>query len=1035
MNLMSTQATIPGFVRRLVQAAGAVLLLTSGLPAGANAAEFRGLWVDAWGPDLWTASGVSNVVSNARSANFNALVCQVRRRADSLYRITPFEPVCTDVAASYDPLADLIARGHDTSAGKQRLEIHAWLVAYHAWGGTTNAPPAGHPYLLHPDWLMLDSGSNALQTFDPGHPQVQQQVFNVAMNILTNYDVDGLNLDYIRYSSASEGYNSNSVARFNRQTGRTGTPAPEDEVWKQWRRDQVTALLRKIYLNAISVRPAVKVSCDTVTWSPAPVSDASWTNARPYREVLQDWRAWMEEGLMDLNLPMCYFRAYDPGQASDFGTWRDFILGHQYSRYAVIGPAAFLNAIPDTISQMRQEQGTSGQGICVNGYKVTNKDALPRSEFINALVSPSSYDPISPAIFAQQASVPTMPWKSAPTKGHLKGSLYGGSTANPLDGAAFTLDGPVHRGGISDATAFYGSVDLPPGSYTLNASFEGFAPVSTNLSISAGVVTTVDLILPTLAAGTRPAILAQPHDTAACVGSEAGFSVTATGTTPLAYQWFANSSPLAGATRSALAVTNVQTTTAATYFVRVTNSFGLSNSATVLLTVTGAPPVVLASPQSQTAIAGNNATLSVSAGGSTPITYQWWGPGSQVGDSSPTLVLSNVQPSQAGSYYVRLTNAFGAATSSVALLTINFALATPTNGAGTVTRSPVQDSYASGSLVTLTANPATNANFVEWSGDASGADNPLTVRMTNNLTVVANFSQGATVADIVIDNTNAQAFFYGSWQTGSNSGKYGPDYRFTSGCLAGVSNALFVPNLPMEGRYDVYVWYVEGSNRATNALWTIYWNGGTDTCYVNQQTNGAQWVKIASARPFAAGTNGYVRLSNQIGVSNKVVMADAVRFAYVAPPFISSGPQSQTIVVGQGATFSVTASGADALSYLWKKNGNVLAAPNAPSLSLPSARFADAGIYGVTVSNYLGSVTLGNAGLNVLPVQIQSFAPLTNGLRQFQINWASSNTVIEASSDFSNWLELQRLTWNTNLIQAQESNTNASSRFYRTKLP
>ena len=183
--------------------------------------EFRGLWVDAWGPDLWSASSVSTVISNARSGNFNALVCQVRRRADSLYRITPFEPVCTDVAASYDPLADLIAKGHDTSGGQAAVGDSCLAGRLPRLGRHHHAPPAGHPYLLHPDWLMLDSSSNALPTFDPGHPEVQRQTFNVAMNILTNYDVDGLNLDYIRYSSTSEGYNPVSVARFNRQAGRS----------------------------------------------------------------------------------------------------------------------------------------------------------------------------------------------------------------------------------------------------------------------------------------------------------------------------------------------------------------------------------------------------------------------------------------------------------------------------------------------------------------------------------------------------------------------------------------------------------------------------------------------------------------------------------------------------------------------------------------------------------------------------------------------------------------------------------------------
>src|SRR6185369_15725765 len=109
-------------MRRLLFCIAAALLSLAA--ARGNTNEFRGLWVDAWGPDLWSASGVSTVISNARAGHFNAVICQVRRRADSLYRITPFEPVCTDAAPGYDPLADLIAKCHDTSGGKRRLEVH-----------------------------------------------------------------------------------------------------------------------------------------------------------------------------------------------------------------------------------------------------------------------------------------------------------------------------------------------------------------------------------------------------------------------------------------------------------------------------------------------------------------------------------------------------------------------------------------------------------------------------------------------------------------------------------------------------------------------------------------------------------------------------------------------------------------------------------------------------------------------------------------------------------------------------------------------
>ena len=98
--------------------------------------------------------------------------------------------------------------------------------------------------------------------------------------------------------------------------------------------------------------------------------------------------------------------------------------------------------------------------------------------------------------------------------------------------------------------------------------------------------------------------------------------------------------------------------------------------------------MVSLSPQSQTAIAGNNASLSLSARAPRRSTYQWWLSGSPVGGNSPTLLLSNIQPAQAGNYWVRLTNAYGAATSSVATLTVNYALNTPANGSGTVDPEP-----------------------------------------------------------------------------------------------------------------------------------------------------------------------------------------------------------------------------------------------------------------------------------------------------------------------------------------------------------
>ena len=66
-------------------------------------------------------------------------------------------------------------------------------------------------------------------TFDPGHPDVQRHTFNVAMDIVTNYNVDGINFDYIRYSGINDGYNPVTVARFNQRFGRTGQPDIDED--------------------------------------------------------------------------------------------------------------------------------------------------------------------------------------------------------------------------------------------------------------------------------------------------------------------------------------------------------------------------------------------------------------------------------------------------------------------------------------------------------------------------------------------------------------------------------------------------------------------------------------------------------------------------------------------------------------------------------------------------------------------------------------------------------------------------------------
>jgi len=181
-----------------------------------------------------------------------------------------------------------------------------------------------------------------------------------------------------------------------------------------------------------------------------------------------------------------------------------------------------------------------------------------------------------------------------------------------------------------------------------------------------------------------------------------------------------------------------------------------------------------------------------------------------------------------------------------------------------------------------------NGNQIGTSGTTSYSDTTCSANTTYTYSVSAYDGSGnesalsnpvvvttPAYAEVIIDNPDAT--FTGSWSTGTYSGKYGADYRWASTAVTDTATATFRPNLVVAGDYEVYVWYVSGTNRATNAPYTVAYNGGSTVVNVNQQVGGAQW-NLITTRPFITGTTGYVRLGNGTGATGSVVIADAVRF-------------------------------------------------------------------------------------------------------------------------------------------------------------
>jgi hypothetical protein len=171
-----------------------------------------------------------------------------------------------------------------------------------------------------------------------------------------------------------------------------------------------------------------------------------------------------------------------------------------------------------------------------------------------------------------------------------------------------------------------------------------------------------------------PLILTPPLSQTVSAGYSVEFTVVvaATGSPAPAYQWFFNgTNAITGATNADLQLANLQLSQSGTYTVVVTNTFGAVTSPAATLTVIGMPPTVVVPPLDQTAGIGASADFTVSAAGSRPLMYQWSFDGRPIsGASSSDLYLANLQPLEAGTYAVTVTNAFGAVTSSPAMLTV-----------------------------------------------------------------------------------------------------------------------------------------------------------------------------------------------------------------------------------------------------------------------------------------------------------------------------------------------------------------------------
>lgn len=226
---------------------------------------------------------------------------------------------------------------------------------------------------------------------------------------------------------------------------------------------------------------------------------------------------------------------------------------------------------------------------------------------------------------------------------------------------------------LAGATAVTYSLSNVQLSEQATYSVEVFNGGPSTMEVSSGATLTITNI--------PPSATSQPQSVVTTNGGAAAFSVIATGTAPLNYQWTFGGTNISGATGSSLSFASLATTNAGSYAVVINNSCGTVTSSVATLTVV-LPPTITTQPVSQRIVIGNNVSLSVAASNSPA--YQWLFNGAPlVGATNSSISLIGVQTNYSGNYSVVLTNLAGSVTSSNATVIVipHFSLATM-GGAG-----------------------------------------------------------------------------------------------------------------------------------------------------------------------------------------------------------------------------------------------------------------------------------------------------------------------------------------------------------------
>ncbi|MCR8559425.1 family 10 glycosylhydrolase [Mucilaginibacter sp. BJC16-A38] len=307
--------------------------------------EFRGVWIATvenidWPskPGLPTDQQKRELIDRLNAhqqEGINAVMFQIRPAADALYAKSrePWSKWLTGKQGTppnpaYDPLEFAINEAH-----KRGMELHAWFNPYRATNdGKFALISPSHITRIKPEWFFTYGG---IKLFNPGIPEVRDYIVKVFLDVVDNYDIDGVHLDDYFYPYQIDGQHIDDADAFKKY----GTSYADI---RDWRRHNVDTLIEMLSDSIQKHKPRVKfgVSPFGIWANKYQNPDGTDTHGgSSYYELFADSRKWIKEGWVDYINPQLYWPIDDRSAA--FNKLLDWWSDNTYGRHLYIGMGAY----------------------------------------------------------------------------------------------------------------------------------------------------------------------------------------------------------------------------------------------------------------------------------------------------------------------------------------------------------------------------------------------------------------------------------------------------------------------------------------------------------------------------------------------------------------------------------------------------------------------------------------------------------------------------------------------------------------------